>query len=68
MPQGTVKHFDPDTGIGSLVQDDLVERDIDKEAFAASGLMELRIGQRVRFELEEDGEDLRVTQLNIISL
>lgn len=68
MPQGTVKHFDPETGVGSLVQDDLVERAIDKEAFAASGLMELRIGQRVRFELEEDGENVRVAQLNIVSL
>ncbi len=68
MPQGTVKHFDAETGTGSLVQDDLVERGIDREAFAASGLMELRVGQRVRFELEEDGEDARVAQLNIISL
>lgn len=68
MPQGTVKHFDADTSTGSLVQDDLVERDIDREAFAASGLMELRVGQRVRFELDEDGEDVRVTQLSIISL
>jgi cold shock CspA family protein len=68
MPQGTVKHFDPGTGTGSLVQDDLVERDIDREAFTASRLMELRVGQRVRFELEQDGDDERVTQLNIISL
>jgi cold shock CspA family protein len=68
MPQGTVKHFDARTGTGSLVQDDLVERDIDREAFTASRLMELRVGQRVRFELEQDGDDERVTQLNIISL
>lgn len=68
MPQGTVKHFDPETGTGSLVQDDLVEREIDREAFTASRLMELRIGQRVRFELEQDGDDVRVTQLNIVSL
>jgi cold shock CspA family protein len=68
MPQGTVKHFDPDTGTGSLVQDDLVERDIDRQAFAASGLMELRLGQRIRFELEDDGDETRITQLNIVSL
>ena len=68
MPQGTVKSFDPDTSTGSLVQDDLVERSIDREAFVASGLMELRLGQRVRFQLEEDGDEARVTQLNIISL
>lgn len=68
MPQGTVKSFDPQTGTGSLVQDDLVERPIDRQAFAASGLMELRLGQRVRFELEEEGDEVRVAQLNIISL
>lgn len=68
MPQGTVKQFDPETSTGALVQDDLVERPIDRQAFVASGLMDLRIGQRVRFELEEQGEETRVTQLNIISL
>lgn len=68
MPQGTVKDFNPETGAGTLVQDDLVERPIAPETFAASRLMGLRIGQRVRFELEEDGDDLKVTQLNLISL
>lgn len=68
MPQGTVKSFDPETSTGVIVKDDLVEIDIDREAFTASRLMELRLGQRVRFELEEDGDDVRVTQLNIVSL
>jgi cold shock CspA family protein len=68
MPQGTVKTFDPETGTGVVVQDDLVERPIDREAFTASRLMELRLGQRVRFELEEQGDDVRITQLNIVSL
>jgi 2-phospho-L-lactate/phosphoenolpyruvate guanylyltransferase len=68
MPQGTVKSFDPETGTGVVVKDDLVEVGIDREAFTASRLMELRLGQRVRFELEEDGDDVRVTQLNIVSL
>lgn len=64
MPQGTVKHFDPATRTASLLDDSLVEHPVDAEAFAASGLQELRIGQRVRYEL--DGE--RVTQLDIVSL
>lgn len=68
MPQGTVKSFDPETGTGTLVQDDLVEREISHEAFASSRLMELRLGQRVRFELETEGDDVQVTQLNIVSL
>lgn len=64
MPQGTVKTFNPATGTGVLVDDSLEEHPYDDEAFRASGLRELRLGQRVRFEFEDD----RVTQLNIVSL
>ena len=68
MPQGTVKSFHPASSTGTLLDDGLQERAIDREAFVASGLMELRIGQRVRFELEGEGDDTRVTRLNIVSL
>ena len=68
MPQGTVKSFDPATRTGSLLDDGLVERAFDREAFTASGLQELRIGQRVRFELEANGNQSRVAQLNIVTL
>ncbi len=68
MPQGTIKDFDPASGTGTLVDDGLLERSFDREAFAASGLQELRIGQRVRYELEGNGDEPRVTQLNIVSL
>lgn len=64
MPQGTIKNFDTTARTASVLDDQLVEYAIDAEAFAASGLQELRTGQRVRFEF--DGE--RVAQLNIVSL
>lgn len=64
MPQGTIKFFHPATATGALVDDSLVEHPYDQEAFRASGLRELRIGQRVRFEFEDD----KVAQLNIVSL
>lgn len=64
MPQGTIRTFDVAERTATLLTDSLVEHHVDREAVAASGLMELRIGQRVRFELDGD----RVTQLNIISL
>lgn len=64
MPQGTIRNFDVATRTATLLDDTLVEHRVDAEAVAASGLMELRIGQRVRYEL--DGE--RVTNLNIVSL
>jgi cold shock CspA family protein len=68
MPQGTVKSFDPVSETGSLLDDHLREHVIDREAFVASGLMDLRLGQRVRFEFEGDDEAPRVTQLDIISM
>ena len=69
MPQGTIKTFDAATGSAVLLDDNLVELGVDKEAFAASGLLELRIGQRVRFEVEDDpAGGTRVTNLNIVSL
>lgn len=64
MPQGTIRTFDIAARTATLLTDALVEHAVDREAVAASGLMELRIGQRVRFEFDGD----RVTQLNIISL
>lgn len=66
MPQGTIKAFDPTSGTAVLMDDSLKELTVDREAFAASGLLELRIGQRVRFELQDDDE--RVTNLNVVSL
>jgi cold shock CspA family protein len=69
MPQGTVKSFDHDAHTAVLLDDSLKQLPVDAEAYAASGLLELRIGQRVRFELEDDGDGgERVTNLNIVSL
>jgi len=64
MPQGTVKSFDATTRSGTLVDDTLAEFAYDEAAFIFSGLRELRIGQRVRFE--RDGA--AISQLNIVSL
>lgn len=66
--QGTVKSYDPEKRRAVLLDDSLRELPVDAEAFAASGLLELRLGQRVRFELESDGDDERVTNLGIVSL
>lgn len=68
MPQGTVKMFDPQTRTGSLLTDAQEEVLIDADAFAASGLMELRLGQRVRFDVDETGGTPVARQLNVVSL
>jgi cold shock CspA family protein len=64
MPQGTVKSFDAATRSGTLVDDTLAEFSYTEAAFISSGLRELRIGQRIRFERDGD----TISQLNIVSL
>ena len=68
MPQGTVKHFDPETFTGTVLTDGQDELPFDAETFKGSGLLELRLGQRVRFELEEGDEGQRVRDLRLISI
>lgn len=68
MPQGTVKHFDVQTQTGTVLLDNQEELPFDAQTFAASGLIELRLGQRVRFEIEDAAGGRRVRQLNIVSL
>ena len=65
MPQGTIRSFDPENRSGSLLDDHLDEFRFSGRAMQASGLRELRIGQRVRFTVESDRE---VATLNIVSL
>ena len=68
MPQGTVKRYDPETRTAVLLDDQLRQLEVDREAVAASGLLELRLGQRVRYELDDDGDEPRVSNLHIVSL
>jgi cold shock CspA family protein len=68
MPQGTIRSFDPVTRSGSLLDDELVELRFSGRAMAASGLRELRIGQRVRFTRAAETDAHEVATLNIVSL
>jgi cold shock CspA family protein len=68
MPQGTVKHFDPETFTGTVLTDGQEELPFDSETFRTSGRLELRLGQRVRFHVEEGEGGKRVKNLQIVSL
>ncbi len=69
MPQGTVKRYDHASRTAVLLDDQLVQLDVDREAIAASNVLELRLGQRVRFDLEDDADGApRVTNLAIVSM
>lgn len=58
--QGTVATFEQDKG-GSVLLDDGSTLTFGADAFAASGLRLLRLGQRVRIELGPGGVVSRLT-------
>ena len=55
MAQGTVKDFDGSTRSGSLLMEDRTEVAIDATSLEGAGVRLLRLGQRVRFELVDEG-------------
>lgn len=66
MPQATVKSYDSVTKTGALVSDDgSTEYAIDPEAMQSGMFRFLRPGQRVTFELVEEGSETKVRNLRI---
>lgn len=62
--QATVRSFDPVTRSGTVLLDDGTELPYDRPAFDAGSVRLLRLGQRVRIEV--DGP--RVAYLTIVTL
>lgn len=65
VAQGTIKQYDQQQGTGQLLTEDRSEVTIDRTSTEGSGILTLRIGQRVRFTPEDvDGRtvarDLRL--------
>ena len=65
--QGTVKTYDTNTRRGSLLTDDRTEIAIDDHSFADPSLRFLRIGQRVRFEVEPGGDRSVARGLHLVT-
>ncbi|GAB2799780.1 hypothetical protein ACWGJ2_28790 [Streptomyces sp. NPDC054796] len=59
--QATSYTYDPETRSGSVLLDDGTPLPFDTAAFDAGGLRLLRPGQRVRVEVEGEGDARRVT-------
>jgi cold shock CspA family protein len=53
VDQGTIKDFDEQDRTGTLLTDDRSEIAIDASSLEGSEIRTLRIGQRVKFELED---------------
>jgi hypothetical protein len=63
--QATVRGFDPDQRSGSVLLDDGVELPFGPAAFDAGGVRLLRLGQRVRLEIDDTGTIVLVTILTL---
>jgi hypothetical protein len=63
--QGTVAEFDAGTHAGAVLLDDGTRVPFPADAFAESGLLFLRPGQRVRLECDPAGTVVRVTLLTL---
>jgi cold shock CspA family protein len=53
VAQGTIKDYDEDAKTGSLLQEDRVEVAIDASSIGDPAIRTLRLGQRVRYEVDE---------------
>jgi cold shock CspA family protein len=53
VAQGTIKDFDEHTRVGSLLMDDRTEVTIEAGSIGDEAIRTLRIGQRVKFDVQE---------------
>ena len=60
--QGTIKHYDEAGRTGVLLTDDRTEVSIDERSLGDAFIRSLRIGQRVRFEVERTDEGAAVAR------
>ena len=67
MPQGTIRDFDEGERTGTLLTDDRTEVHIDPTSVEGAGIRYLRIGQRVKFDLMEEGGRKVARTLRIVT-
>ncbi|HSL66961.1 MAG TPA: hypothetical protein VK977_02240 [Actinomycetota bacterium] len=67
MSQGTIRDFDDDERTGTLLTDDRTEVHIDQTSVEGAGIRYLRIGQRVKFDLVEEGGRKVARTLRIVT-
>lgn len=67
MPQGTIRDYDPKTRSGTLLTDDEAEVHIDAMSVEGAGIRTLRVGQRVKFDLAEEGGKKLARTLRLVT-
>ena len=67
MPQGTIRSYDGESRTGDLLMADRTEVHIDATSLEGSGVRFLRIGQRVKFDVVEEGGRKLARTLRIVT-
>jgi 2-phospho-L-lactate/phosphoenolpyruvate guanylyltransferase len=67
MAQGTIKDFDDETRSGTLLQDDRVEVRIDAESLEGGSIRTLRLGQRVIYDVADEGGSKVARRLRVVT-
>ncbi|MGH2723949.1 MAG: hypothetical protein ACRDI0_06725 [Actinomycetota bacterium] len=67
MAQGTVKDYDVAERTGTLLTDDREEVLIDPTSVEGAGIRYLRVGQRVKFDLGDEGGKKVARTLRIVT-
>ena len=68
MAQGTIKEYDESSHNGSLLMEDRGEVAIDATSLEGAGIRTLRIGQRVKFDLADEGGKKIARSLRIVTI
>ena len=68
MAQGTIKEYDDRSHNGSLLMEDRSEIAIDATSLEGAGIRTLRIGQRVKFDLSDEGGKKVARALRIVTI
>jgi 2-phospho-L-lactate/phosphoenolpyruvate guanylyltransferase len=67
VPQGTIKTYDVQSRDGILLTDDEQEILIDATSVEGSGIRYLRIGQRVKFDVADEGGKKLARSLRLVT-
>lgn len=67
MPQGTVKTYNVEERTGNLLTDEQEEIGIDPTSVEGAGIRYLRIGQRVKFDVADEGGRKMARTLRIVT-
>jgi hypothetical protein len=67
MAQGTIRDYDAASRTGSLLMDDRTEVHIDPTSMEGAGVIDLRLGQRVRFDLIDEGSRKVARTLRLVT-